>query len=306
MSRRIGLLAAVVALSLALAPGVADARAGLGGSFGSRGGFTYSAPPVTRTAPYSAQPMQRSLAPSPGYNYGSRYGAPGYYRSGFGSGLLGGLLGVGLGSLLFGHGFGFGGFFGLFGFLFRILIVVLIVRWLLRLFRGASPAYVGNSGVFARGAAPLGAGLGGMLASGGGGNAPPLAIGPADYQAFEQTLYAVQAAWSNHDFDTLRSLATPEMVGYFAEQVADQASRGVRNTVTDVHLVQGDLAQAWSERGREYATVAMRFSMIDVTRDSSGRVVDGSPTEHVAATELWTFLRTPGGRWGLSAIQQAR
>jgi predicted lipid-binding transport protein (Tim44 family) len=306
MSRRIGLLAAVVALSLALAPGVADARAGLGASFGSRGGYTYSAPPVTRTAPYSAQPMQRSLTPSPGYNYGSGYGGPGYYRSGFGSGLLGGLLGVGLGSLLFGHGFGFGGFFGLFGFLFRILIVVLIVRWLLRLFRGASPAYVGNSGMFARGA-PLGAGLGGMSAGGGGGgSAPPLAIDPADYQAFEQTLHAVQAAWSNHDLDTLRALTTPEMVGYFAEQLADQASRGVRNSVTDVHLVQGDLAQAWSERGREYATVAMRFSMIDVTRDGAGRIVDGSPTEHVSATELWTFLRAPGGRWVLSAIQQAR
>lgn len=305
MSRRIGLLAAVVALSLALAPGVADARAGLGGSFGSRGGFTYSAPPTTHTAPYSAQPIQRSLTPSPGYNnYGSGYGGPGYYRSGFGSGLLGGLLGIGLGSLLFGHGFGFGGFFGLFGFLFRILIVVLIVRWLLRLFRGASPAYVGNSGMFARGAAPLGASLGGMAAGGGG--PPPVAIGPADYQAFEQTLYAVQAAWSSHDLDTLRALATPEMVSYFAEQLADQASRGVSNSVTDVHLLQGDLAQGWSEHGRDYATVAMRFSMIDVTRDGAGRIVDGSPTEHVTATELWTFLRAPGGRWVLSAIQQAR
>jgi predicted lipid-binding transport protein (Tim44 family) len=51
----------------------------------------------------------------------------------------------------------------------------------------------------------------------------------------------------------------------------------------------------------------MRFSMIDVTRDSIGRVVDGSPTEHVTATELWTFLRASGGgHWLLSAIQQAR
>ena len=301
MSRRLGLLAVVVALSLALAPGVADARAGAGGSFGSRGGFTYSAPPATNTAPYSAQPIQRSLTPSPGYNYRSGYGAPGYYRSGFGSGFLGGLLGFGLGSLLFGHGFGL---FGLFGFLFRILIVVLIVRWLWRLFRGASPAYAGNSGMFARGAAPFRPSLGGMPA--GGGSPPPVAIGPADYQAFEQALHAIQAAWSNHELDTLRALATPEMVGYFAEQLADQASRGVRNTVTDVHLLQGDLAQAWSERGREYATVAMRFSMIDVTRDGAGRIVDGSPTDHVTATELWTFLRAPGGRWLLSAIQQAR
>jgi predicted lipid-binding transport protein (Tim44 family) len=96
------------------------------------------------------------------------------------------------------------------------------------------------------------------------------------------------------------------MLSYFGEQLAEQASRGVRNEVTDVRLLQGDLAQAWSEGNREYATVAMRFAMIDVTRDASGRIVDGSPSEHVTATELWTFIRSPGGRWILSAIQQAR
>jgi predicted lipid-binding transport protein (Tim44 family) len=80
----------------------------------------------------------------------------------------------------------------------------------------------------------------------------------------------------------------------------------VRNTVTDVRLVQGDLSEAWAEGGRDYATVAMRFQMVDATYDEAGRVVDGSPTEHVIATEVWTFVRVPGGRWILSAIQQAR
>ncbi|MBN8908820.1 MAG: TIM44-like domain-containing protein, partial [Rhodospirillales bacterium] len=97
-----------------------------------------------------------------------------------------------------------------------------------------------------------------------------------------------------------------EMVSYFAEQLSEQASRGVRNEVTDVRLLSGDLAQAWTEQGREYATVAMRFSMVDVTRDGAGRVVDGNPNEHVTATEIWTFVRTRGGQWILSAIQQAR
>jgi predicted lipid-binding transport protein (Tim44 family) len=50
----------------------------------------------------------------------------------------------------------------------------------------------------------------------------------------------------------------------------------------------------------------MKFSMTDVTVDSAGRVVEGDPTLRTQATELWTFMRTPGGRWVLSAIQQAR
>ena len=96
------------------------------------------------------------------------------------------------------------------------------------------------------------------------------------------------------------------MAGYFAEQLADQASRGVRNTISAVHLDKGDLAEAWAENGREYATVAMRFSMLDVTRDASGRVVDGDPNTRTQATELWTFVRAAGGRWILSGIQQTQ
>jgi len=90
------------------------------------------------------------------------------------------------------------------------------------------------------------------------------------------------------------------------EQLAEQTSRGVRNIVSDVHLDAGDLSEAWSEDGREYATVSMRFSMVDVTYDSAGRVVTGMPGQRVASTEFWTFMRVPGGHWVLSAIQQVR
>jgi len=317
MRRTSVVLAAFAALALALAPGLADARAGGGGSMGSRGGRTWSAPPSTSTAP-SSQPFQRSMTPntpsSPGYA-APGYGAPGYAapRSAFTSGLLGGLVGAGIGGLLLGHGFfgGMNGGFGFLGFLLQIFLIVMVVRWLVRRFRGARPSFAGAGSFFAPPGAgprpmPMGGGSmgSGMPARGQGG--PPIAVSPADYQAFEQNLQAIQAAWSAQDLNGLRALATPEMVSYFAEQLADQSSRGVRNTVTDVTLEKGDLAEAWAENGREYATVAMRFSMIDVTRDASGRIIDGSPNEHVTATELWTFLRSPGGRWILSAIQQTR
>jgi predicted lipid-binding transport protein (Tim44 family) len=134
----------------------------------------------------------------------------------------------------------------------------------------------------------------------------PLALAAPDYQNFDRLLKNIQAAWSAHDLNALRAMATPEMLSYFAEQLAEQASRGVRNQVANVQLQKGDLSEAWSEGGRDYATVAMRFSMIDVTYDRAGHVVDGSPTERVTVTEFWTFLRAPGGAWVLSAIQQPR
>jgi predicted lipid-binding transport protein (Tim44 family) len=269
--------------------------------------MTYSAPPSTRTAPYSAAPMQRSMTPNTP-SYGSYGGQP--YRSGFGgggfmSGLMGGLIGAGIGGLLFGHGFFWGlhgpGFLGL---IIQLLLIFWIGRFLFRtFFSGGQPAVVSGPGMFARGGMANGMQGGG---GGGGQGLPPIQIQPADYQQFEQLLTGVQAAWSAHDLNGLQAMATPEMVGYFNEQLSQQASRGVRNVVGNVVLESGDLAQAWAEQGRDYATVAMRFSMTDATYDMAGRVVDGSATEHVSATEIWTFMRAPGGHWVLSAIQQTR
>ena len=309
MSRSTSLVAALAVAALTLAPSLADARAGGGSSFGSRGSRTYSAPPSTSTAP-SMAPMERSItprtAPSPSYG-GAPYGAPAPARSGFASGLLGGLLGAGIGGMLFGHGFfgGGAGGFGFIGFLLQLAIFYFIARWLFRTFF-RRPALAGMGGSFARMGQPAPGMMGGGAMPPSAPQSAPVAIGPGDYQEFERTLQEVQAAWSAQDLRHLQTIASPEMVSYFGEQLADQSSRGVRNTVTDVRLDKGDLSEAWSEGGREYATVAMRFSMLDVTRDASGRVVDGDPAQRTAATELWTFMRAPGGRWLLSAIQQGR
>ncbi len=316
MRRSSSLIAAVAVAALAFAPSLADARAGGGSSFGSRGGRTFMAPPTTSTSPFTAAPMDRTMtarpAPSPGYGAPAPMTPAFGGRSAFGSGLLGGLLGVGLGSMLFGGGMfgGSGGMGGLgfIGLLLQAALLFFAVRWLYRMFMRRQP------GMAAAGAGPAGPSFMRMQQPGPApgvmpGSARPAAgvqIGKADYEAFDRTLHDVQAAWSEQDLNALRTLATPEMVSYFGEQLAEQASRGVRNTVTHVKLDKGDLSEAWSEGSREYATVAMRFSSLDVTRDSAGRVVEGDTALRTTATELWTFVRAPGGRWLLSAIQQAR
>ena len=301
------------ALALALAPGLAGARPGSGMSFGSRGGHTWSSAPSTSTAPMGAAPMQRSFTPNNGYGGGGYTNNGGYAgqsyggglrpRSAFASGLMGGLIGAGLGGMLFGHGF-FGGMSGggsLIGLLIQLFLLYLLGSWLYRRFFAGGLAFAGGRpGMAPRTAQPSA----GFSASQSGGRA--LSLSQADYQAFDQLLHSIQAAWTAHDVSALSTMATPEMTSYFAEQLADQTSRGVRNAVTGVTLQKGDLSEAWSEGTRAYATVAMRFSMIDVTKDQAGRVVDGSPTERVTVTEIWTFLRAQGGRWVLSAIQQAR
>lgn len=295
----------------------AFARPGGGGSFGSRGGRTWSAPPMTRTAPFNARPFDRSFTPRPPVGaarpWGAQrpMGAPGMgfaRRNPLLTGFLGGMLGAGLFGMLSGHGFfgGVGGFGSLFGVIIQLLLLFIVVRWAVRLFsRNGAPVQGHYDGAAAsqNSAAPGSYGLTPNATPGLGDQ--NVAIGPEDYQNFQRLLVDIQAAWSAQNVQALSSMATPEMTSYFNQQLTDYASRGARNVTSDVTFLNGDLAEAWREGQLVYATVAMRYSLIDITTDQMGRVIDGSQTEPQIITELWTFVRAEGrGNWILSAIQQ--
>jgi predicted lipid-binding transport protein (Tim44 family) len=296
-----------LALPLMLAISSADARVGGGMSSGSRGARTFSAPPSTSTAPSTAQPFNRTFTQPGSPGVGAPAAGGGFFnRPGMGmlGGLAAGFLGAGLLGMLFGGGMfsGLGGLSSIFGLILQIGLIIIVVRlamsWWQRRHAPAS-AYAGAAaGPSAQSSFRTGTGFG--LGSG----SAPLEITPADYEAFERLLSEVQAAWSNEDVARLHTLATPEMVSYFTKDLEENKARNDINKVSDVKLLQGDLAEAWREGDTDYASVAMRFSLVDKTTErTTGRLVAGSeaPTE---ATEVWTFVRPRGASWELSAIQQ--
>jgi predicted lipid-binding transport protein (Tim44 family) len=275
---------------------------------------------VTQTAPRPAAPVERSVTQpgNPGVNQAVRptaaaRGPAGFFanRGGFFGGMMAGLLGAGLLGLLFGSGLfgGLGGLASILGLLLQLALVVFLARLAFRWFqRRNQPAYAGAPGPYAREAASP-AGLQPGTAGGttwAGVRREPITIQPSDYDSFERLLGAIQTAYGRGDRATLRRHTTPEVVAVFEEELTDNESRGVVNEVSEPKLLQGDLAEAWREGDTEYATVAMRFSLRDVTIErASGRVVEGDPERPVEATEIWTFTRPRGGSWVLSAIQQA-
>jgi predicted lipid-binding transport protein (Tim44 family) len=305
-----------VAVPLAITISAADARVGGGGSSGSRGSRTFSAPPSTTTAPGATQPMNRTFtqpgtpgmgAPAAGAaNKGGFFNRPGMGMLG---GLAAGFLGAGLLGMLFGGGLfsGLGGLSSIIGLLLQIALIVIVVRLAMSWWqRRHTPA-----SAYATGPAPAADGPGaqnsfrsGLSGFGLGSSEPSLEIQPADYESFERLLGEVQTAWSNEDIAKLHTLATPEMVSYFSNDLEENKARNDVNKVTDVKLLQGDLAEAWREGETDYASVAMRFSLVDKTLErTTGRVVAGSDTP-IEATEVWTFTRRRGSDWELSAIQQ--
>jgi len=302
------ILALFFSASVALAPTIAEARAGgsSGGrssSMGSRGLRTYennNAQPLGRSMTSPAQSGLSPTTPSPAYGGGSFF-----QRHPFLTGLTGGLIG----SWLFGHsGYAADGTSGgsAIGTLLEFLIIGFLIYFAVRLFRrhAFSNGWPGGTAFS-------------MPRSAGASAAPVLRdrgrninLSDADLSAFQAIHATVQEAWSAGDLGQLRRLMTPEMLSYFLEELTRNASQGMRNIVSDVELVKGELSESWEEGDLQFATAYMRWRAIDyVTRlgrppGDPESIVSGNPRVAGEAEEVWTFVRRRGGDWLLSAIQQ--
>jgi len=293
LSRLLTVIAAFfVALSLVSAD-YADARRG--GSFGSRGTRTFQTVPPTRTAPRPNAPVERSMTPRPAPAPGgiarqeqiSR--SPGFWN-GMGGSLLRGLALGGLIGLLLGHGFG--GMAGMFGFLLQALLIgggIMLLMRFLRSQQQRAPAHApaGNSYNSSGYRDVQQRENEGFPMLGGSGpsaeRAPPMLQSQAvdleqtDLDTFERLLAELQMAFGREDHAALRRVATPEMISYLSEELAENAKNGVRNDVSDVKLLQADIAESWREGEDDYATAAFLYSSRDVARDrTTGTIVDGS------------------------------
>lgn len=302
------LAVALLCAWVALAPSLAEARAGSSTgatSQGSRGSRTYQnngAEPMQRSMTPQPSPLQPRPAPSaPAYGGGFMQQHP------FMSGLLGGFVGAGLAGMLFGHsawaadGSGFGS--GL-GMLLQFALIAGLIWLAVQFFRRRR----GLAGAEAPGLYPRS--VGAMAAPAAAHDPVEIAIADADFNAWSGLLTGIQGAWTKGDLGAMRRHVTPEMLSYFSEELSRNVSQGVENRVEQVTLLKGDLQEAWAEGEFEYATARLRWSAIDTMVRPAQQpgeheiVVSGDPMHPVEATEMWTFVRARGGHWLLSAIQQ--
>ena len=325
---RSSLVTMALAVAGLLLADTASARVGGGSSSGSRGSNTFKAAPPTNTAPKAAAPVEKSMtqpgstAASQGVKQpGATAAAPSRF-GGFGGMLMGGLFGAGLFGLLSGAGLfgGLGGIASFLGLLLQLALVGGVVWFAVNYFRNraqpASPRGSANGRGPSMGTGPKGSGdfmsrMSQPAARNGGMAAPSvaaLAIGPQDYASFEKLLGDIQTAYGREDTNKLGDMTTPEMLSYFSQDLADNAKKGVRNELSGVKLLSGDLSESWREAGSDYATVAMRYAIVDAMVDrATGRVVSGDRNAPQEVTEVWTFRRDDRALrqgWQLSAIQQ--
>jgi len=319
---------AVAAIAMAVSLVAVDfAEARRGGGFGSRGSRTFNSPAVTRTAPAPAAPVERTMTPRTQQNAATPNAARPQNQSrglfgGLAGGLLGGLFLGGLFGMLMGSGFG--GFAGFLGMLLQVALIAGLAMLAMRFFaRRQQPAASGPAGVSPRNAyeAPqqqrgpsfqipkigsLGAAAPAETLRQASDATDEIGVTGRDFDQFEKLLQQVQSAYAAEDYAALRAITTPEAMSYLAEELGENATNGLKNEVRDVTLLQGDLSEAWRENGQDYATVAMRYSSIDVMRNrTTGAVVEGDPDTASETVEVWTFVRKTAQDWQLAAIQTA-
>lgn len=232
---------------------------------------------------------------------------------GMAKGLIGGLVAGGLLGMLMGNGFGALNGSGILIALLQIALIGGLIWFALRMFRrrpalapaGAagmapftdSPFRDEQRGGFTAQARPV------SVAAA---SSQSLVITTSDQESFEHLLMEVQDAFGREDYGRLRACTTPEVMSYLAEEMSQNAMKGLRNEVSATELLKAEVAEAWSEGDADFASVAMQYQSIDVMRDrNSGAVMEGDPAHPSHTTEIWTFVRDAHSPWRLSAIQQA-
>jgi predicted lipid-binding transport protein (Tim44 family) len=298
------------------------ARAGGGGSMGSRGSRSYTPPRSTPgPAPVSPSPGSRQLntpsAPAP-----SPFGGGGFLRS-MAGGLVGGMLGAMLfRSLGFAGGGTGGGVGGGIGLMDIVLIGALLygIYWFIKRRRTAANAEP-PAGTYYRESSPVDVGR----------TAPPM-------QAYEPTgqesdveaglrhirqmdpsfdekrftdgcldhFFRIQGAWASRDMSGSGNLLTDEMFGTLTREAEQLKAKRQINRLENIAVRSVEITEIWQEGGSDFITVKLYANLLDYTVDEqAGQVVAGSRTEPVKFNEYWTFTRPVGDNpWKLSAINQ--
>jgi predicted lipid-binding transport protein (Tim44 family) len=297
----------------------AEARAGGGRSFGSRGTRTYKAPSRT-VNPSPSRPQAAPASPQQPFPQAQPQRQGGSFLRGLAGGVVGGLLGGMLFRSLGFAGPGAGGGIGIFDILLIGGILYLIYRFVASRRREAAQT-AGGAPQNWRQAETI--------------ETPPQQYGfnqaaqaaPVDETSFglahvrqmdgsfdenrfketaQDVFFRVQGAWTRRDLSPVADFLTQEMQVIFRQQIDELRAAGTINRLENIAVREVDITEAWQEEGKDFLTVRFLANILDYTTDETGKVVSGSDTEPIKFEEYWTFCRPVGPNpWKLSAIQQA-
>lgn len=120
--------------------------------------------------------------------------------------------------------------------------------------------------------------------------------------AFEMII----SAFAKGDTGALRPLLNDEVFQNFSSAIKARQQAGETLDTTLVAVTAADLIEAELQGRNAVATVKIVSDQINVTRDATGKVVEGDPSVVASVTDIWTFSRNTRSRdpnWTLIATR---
>jgi predicted lipid-binding transport protein (Tim44 family) len=123
-------------------------------------------------------------------------------------------------------------------------------------------------------------------------NFDPRGFADGARSAFEM----IVVSYAQGDTATLRPLLSDEVYDNFAAAIRTRQQAKHTLETTLVGIRSADLVEARMDGRTAFVTVKFVSEQINVTRDESGKVVDGDPQAIAVVTDIWTFSRNTRSR----------
>jgi predicted lipid-binding transport protein (Tim44 family) len=104
----------------------------------------------------------------------------------------------------------------------------------------------------------------------------------------------VVQAFSRGDEATLRSLASDDVFNSFKAAIADRTQRGDKLETTFVGFNSVKIVEARMEETAALISVQFDTQFVTATRDKTGAVIEGDPTQPSNIVDVWSFARRNG------------
>ena len=106
------------------------------------------------------------------------------------------------------------------------------------------------------------------------------------------------------DKKSLKSLLSKEVFAGFSAAIDDRKKQNLEMMTQFVGINEAEIVNAEIENKKALITIRFVSEMVSAVRDSSGKTVEGDPTEVQTITDVWTFERNLTSRdpnWRLVA-----
>jgi len=118
----------------------------------------------------------------------------------------------------------------------------------------------------------------------------------------------IVGAYAQGDTATLRPLLANDVFENFAAAIKGRQDAKQTLETTLIGIKSADLLEARMEGRSAFVTVKFVSEQVNVTRNTSGEIVDGDPSHVATITDVWTFARNTRAsdpNWALVQTSEA-